>query len=285
MIRIRIGPEERVILASEWEARVASGEIPPDSLVFSLQLTGGLWRRADTLPLYGFFRAGGEEERREAGVIAASLAPFADLPQIAFPRRGFSGTEILLGVNLAVGALLLLLFRDDYTNRVFALAQTFYRLFVERGNPVGFVATLFMHADAAHIGANMLALVPSAALVEYLQGRRVLWIYLLGGIAGAVVSFAFKGEGPMSVGASGAIFALYGTLASFILRHLGHLPHWHRWRAKRIYLPLLALAVLPSILHADWRAHTGGFVGGLALGLVLPLHERGKRLLLPRTRQ
>ena len=285
MIRIRIGPHERVFAASEWEARVASGEVPPDALVFSLQLTGGLWRRADTLPLYGFFRAGGEEERREAGVPAAQVAPFAELPQIAFPPRGFSGTEILFGLNLLVGSTLLLLFRDDYTNRVFELAQRFYDLFVTRGIPVGFVATLFIHADLAHIGANMLALVPSAAFVEYLQGRRVVWIYLIGGLAGAIVSFLWKGQGPMSVGASGAIFALYGALASFVLRHLGRLPHWHRWRAKRIYLPLLALATLPSILHADWRAHTGGFAAGLLLGLVLPLHERGKRLLLPRTRQ
>jgi membrane associated rhomboid family serine protease len=282
MIRIRTAQGERVYADDQWEARVASGEIPPDALVFSLQLTGGLWRRADSLPLYGFFRQGGEEERREAGAEAATIAPFAELPQIAFPRRGFSGTEILLAINLAVGLLLLFLWRDAYTDRVFELAQRFYDLWVDRRIPMGFFATLFMHANLGHISANMVSLVPAAAIVEYLYGRRVSLIYLLGGLAGAVVSFAWKAHGPMSVGASGAIFALYGTFGGYVLRHVGRLPHWHRWRAKRIYLPLLALATLPSILHADWRAHTGGFAAGLLLGLLLPPHERGRRFLLPR---
>jgi len=282
MIQVRTTSGEHVYADEQWEARVASGEIPPDALVFSLQLTGGLWRRADSIPLYGFFRKGGEEERREEGVEAAAIAPFAELPQIAFPRRGFSGTEILLAINLAVGLLLLFLWRTAYTDRVFELAQRFYVLWVERRIPIGFVATLFMHADFGHISANMISLVPAAAFIEYLHGRRVLLVYLLGGLAGAIVSFAWKGHGPMSVGASGAIFALFGTFGGFLLRHIGRLPHWHRWRAKRIYLPLLALATLPSILHADWRAHTGGFVAGLLLGLLLPPHERGRRFLLPR---
>jgi membrane associated rhomboid family serine protease len=282
VIRIRTGSTESVIPASEWEARVASGAVPPDALVFSLELTGGLWQRADTTPLYDFFRRGGEQERREAGEPAAGIAPFAELPQVAFPRRGFSGTEVLLAANLLVGAALLLLWRADYTDRVFELAQRFFELWVDRRVPVGFVATLFLHADLGHIGANLVSLVPAAAFVEHLYGRRVLWAYLLTGLAGAIASFAWKGHGPMSVGASGAIFGLYGACGGFLLRHIGRLPHWSRWRAKRVWLPLLALATLPSILHADWRAHTGGFVAGVLLGLALAPGARGRRLLLPR---
>lgn len=282
MIRVRTAHGEHVYADDQWEARVASGEIPPEALVFSLQLTGGLWRRADSIPLFGFFREGGEEERREAGAAAATIAPFAELPQIAFPRRGFSGTEFLLAANLGVGLLLLLLWRAAYPDRIWDLAQRFYDLWVDQRIPVGFLATLFMHANLGHIGANLISLVPAAAVIEYLYGRRVMLVYALGGLAGAVVSFVWKHHGPMSVGASGAIFALYGTFGGYLLRNLGRLPHWHRWRAKRIYVPLLALATLPSMLHADWRAHTGGFVAGLVLGLLLTLHERGARLSLPR---
>ena len=106
-------------------------------------------------------------------------------------------------------------------------------------------------------------------------------IYLLGGLAGAIVSFAMKHHGPMSIGASGAVYALIGAIAGFVLRYHRRLPRWHRWKARRIYVPLLMLATLPSILHADWRAHTGGFVGGVLLGLLIPLHRRGRELLLP----
>ncbi len=282
MVRVRIGESERRFPAGEWEARVASGEVPPDALVFSLELSGGLWRRADALPLYAFFRKGGEDERREAATDASTRAPFAELPAVVFPRRGFSGTEVLLGLNLAVGLALILLWRADYTERIFDLAWKLYDLFVYRHIPAGFVATLFMHAGIGHLGANMASLVPASAIVEYLYGRRVYLVYLLGGLVGALVSFGMKGNGPMSIGASGAIFALIGAFGGFVLRHIVRLPRWHQWRARRIYIPLLALATLPSILHADWHAHTGGFVAGVILGLILPLHARAQGLLLPK---
>ncbi|MCK4413027.1 MAG: rhomboid family intramembrane serine protease [Candidatus Eisenbacteria sp.] len=285
MIRVRIGAEELRFPDGEWEAHVARGEVPPSALVFSLELTRGLWQRADTLPLYGFFRRSGEEERREEGVAAAGRPPFKELPGVAFPRRGFSGTEMLLGLNLGVALLLMLLWQGAYLTRVWDLAWSLYNLHVRDSLPVGFIATLFIHANLGHLGANMISLVISSAFVEYLYGRRVLLIYLLGGLAGAIASFAWKDRGPMSIGASGAVYALIGAFAGFVLRYHGRLPRWHRWKARRIYIPVLVLATLPSILHADWRAHTGGFVGGVLLGLLVPLHGRARDLLLPRERK
>ena len=84
----------------------------------------------------------------------------------------------------------------------------------------------------------------------------------------------------MSVGASGAVYGLIGTVIAFVIRYYPRLPRWHRWKARRIYAPILVLAVLPSIFNADWRAHVGGFLAGLALGLILPLGARGRVLLL-----
>jgi rhomboid protease GluP len=285
MVRVRIGGEELRFPEGEWEAHVARGEVPPSALVFSLELTRGLWQRAETLPLYDFFRRGGEEERREAGMSAAERPPFKELPAVAFPRRGFSGTETLLALNLGVALALMVIWQGDYLTRVWDLAWSLYNLFVLDSVPVGFVATLFIHANLGHLGANMLTLVVSSAFVEYLYGRRVLLIYLLGGLAGAILSFAVKHRGPMSIGASGAVYALIGAFAGFVIRYHRRLPRWHRWKARRIYVPLLMLATLPSILHADWRAHVGGFIGGVLLGLLVPLHARARALLLPPERQ
>ncbi|MFH1144026.1 MAG: rhomboid family intramembrane serine protease [Candidatus Eisenbacteria bacterium] len=281
MIRVRIADREAVFPDQEWEARVAAGAVPPEALVFSREMTRGLWQRADTLPLYAFFRKGGEDERAERGLPAVEQVPFRELPQVAFPRRGLSSTEILLALNLAVALGLLLAWQTQYHDRLFRLAYTFYNLFVERYVPVGFFATLFMHANLGHLGANMITLVPASAFIEYLYGRQVLLIYLLTGLSGAIVSFLAKGHGPMSVGASGAVYGLIGAFAGFTFRHLGHFPRWHRWKALRIYVPALALATLPSILNADWRAHVGGFLAGVLLGFLLRLDERGRKLLLP----
>jgi len=283
MIRVRIGERDFAFPESEWEARVAAGQVPPGALVFSLELTRGLWQRADSLPLYDFFRRGGEDERREQGTAAVETPPFHHLPQIIFPRHGFSGTEILLAVNLAVAAGLLLVWREGYPSKVFDLARSFYFLWVRDHLPAGFVGTLFIHANLGHLGGNLLTLLPASAFVEYLYGRRtVLCAYLGTGIAGAIVSFLARQGPPMSVGASGAIYGLIGVFAAFTLKHLRRFPRWHRWKARRIYIPLIAIATLPSILNADWRAHVGGFVCGVLLGFLLRLDERGRKLLLPR---
>jgi len=280
MVEVRSSRGELRFPESQWEAWVTEGQVPPDALVFSMELTGGLWRRADTLPLYKFFRRTGEEERRESRFRAPAGTPFAELPKVAFPRQGFSGTEILLAINLLAFAALALAWRVDYGEKIFELAADFHRLFRERHLPIGFIATLFLHADLGHIMANMITLVPSAAFVEYLYGRRVHLFYLGAGLAGAIFSYVARQGPPMSVGASGAVYGLIGAVCAFVLRTYPRLPRWHRWKARRIYVPILMLAVLPSIFHADWRAHVGGFVAGLVLGLWLPLGRRGRDMLL-----
>ena len=280
MVQMRVSGSELRFPESQWEAWVSEGRVPPDALIFSLRLTGGVWQRADSLELYRFFRKSGEEERREAGLSTPRAMPFDELSAVAFPRQGLSGTEMLLGVNLVVALFLMLAWRGDYTTRVFELAQEFYRLFVDRRIPVGFVATLFIHADLRHLMANMLTLAAAAAFAEYLYGRKVYLLYLLGGLAGAILSFAVKGRGPMSVGASGAIYALIGAFAGYVVRHYRHLPRWQRWKARRIYMPLVILAILPSIFNADWRAHIGGFLCGLLLALLMRPGNRGREMLL-----
>lgn len=281
MIHLRIGATEERFPEGEWEAWVAAGRVPPDALVYSLEMTGGLWRRADTLELYHFFRQSGEEERRELALGGEPPAPFAELPAVAFPRRGLSATELLLALNLGVALILILIWHDRYLVAIWDLSWSMYDLFIHHWIPVGFVATLFMHADLRHLAANMFALVPAAAFVEYLHGRWVLLIYLLGGLAGGIASFALKGGGPLSIGASGAVYALIGAFAGFLVRYHGRLARWHRWRARRVYIPLIVLATLPAVFYADWRAHVAGLVSGVLLGMALPLSKRGERLLLP----
>ncbi len=287
---MRIGTREEVISENQWGEWIADGKIPPDALVFSLDKTGGLWEPAGEQEGYHFFRDSGELERREENRQPEGAPPFADLPRLVFPRRGFSGTEILLGINFLVALILLILWGDSYTEKIFSrstfssgfgegLAWDFYDLFVDKKIPVGFVASLFVHASLSHFGANMISLLPAAAFGEYFFGRCVYLIYLLGGLSGAVASFLIKNHGPMSVGASGAIYALIGASAGFVIRRYVRMRRWQQWRVRRIYVPILILAVLPSVFHADWRAHLGGCLSGILLGLLLNPSRRGRKLI------
>ena len=78
---MRYGNHEVQFPENHWEAWVSEGRVPPGALIHSPRMTGGLWRRADSLELYDFFRRSGEEDRREAIAPPDPRPPFADLPE------------------------------------------------------------------------------------------------------------------------------------------------------------------------------------------------------------
>ncbi len=132
--------------------------------------------------------------------------------------------------------------------------------------PWTLVTYMFVHANVTHILFNMLALYFFGPRVEERLGsRRFITLYMLSGIAGAVLSMIFAPRAPI-VGASGAVFGVMLAFATF-------------WPTDQIYimgiLPLEArIAVLLMAAAALWSgvqgsrsgvadfAHLGGFVGG-----------------------
>ena len=198
---------------------------------------------------------------------------------VIFPRRGFSMTEGLVLANIAVAALMLLLWKGEYADQLGLLVLRWYPA-AARGNIACLLATLFIHAGPRHLLLNMASLLAVSSAVEYLfGGRRTLAAYLLTGLGGAVLSM-IRHRGPvLSVGASGAIFGLAGVLAVFLLRFHRRLPEAQRWKTRRIYAPLMVLLFLPSLFQADGWAHLGGLGSGILLGLLLGPAERIRRAL------
>lgn len=124
-----------------------------------------------------------------------------------------------------------------------------------------------VHSGLLHLGFNMYALWLAGPFVERLYGRaRFLLFYLVFALAGSLASFAFS-EARFAVGASGAIFGLFGLLFAVQRVHRPVLD-----RQSRAFLGqlggLLAINlvfgfVVPGI---DNMAHIGGLVAGMALG-------------------
>lgn len=150
--------------------------------------------------------------------------------------------------------------------------------------PWRFVSAMFLHAPGSllHIGFNMYALYILGSYLEPLMGRaRFAALYLIGGIGGQVSVLLFAGnptvEGLLNgtddawrtpvVGASGAIFGLFGALL-VLNRHLGR-------SAAGIYTVLLINAVIGFVVpNISWQAHLGGFVTGLAGAGAIVLFRR-----------
>lgn len=127
------------------------------------------------------------------------------------------------------------------------------------------VAHMFLHGHFLHLAVNMYALYASGGELEEILGwKKFLIVYFLSGVGGAILSLYWN-LFVIGVGASGAIFGLFGfTLVINIIVSR---------RDGLSILPLLmnfAIFVLINILfgeafHADHAAHAGGFLTGAAI--------------------
>ncbi|ESQ40661.1 hypothetical protein EUTSA_v10014021mg [Eutrema salsugineum] len=139
---------------------------------------------------------------------------------------------------------------------------------VEKHEAWRLLTCIWLHAGLIHLAANMLSLVFIGIRLEQQFGFvRIGVIYLLSGIGGSILSSLFI-RNSISVGASGALFGLLGSMLSELL------TNWTIYSNKIaalltllfVILINLALGILP---HVDNFAHVGGFLSGFLLGFVL----------------
>jgi len=130
------------------------------------------------------------------------------------------------------------------------------------------VTAVFLHRDLIHIGFNLLCLFRLGPEVESLFGTaKFLVIYLVTGVAGFMLSL-WSSLGS-SIGASGAILGLIGVVLVVSFRY-GSAGKQYRAMLWQWLLYILIISLLPGV---DMAAHLGGFISGVALGLVIPEGE------------
>jgi len=128
----------------------------------------------------------------------------------------------------------------------------------------------YVHLGPKHIALNMLVLVYIGPLMEQLLGHSLfLLVFIASGITGSLASMHFNPE-IISVGASGAIFGLYGALLGYCLRQRAHLPisvlkEFSKSGLGFIFYNVVIGLLIPFLDHA---AHLGGLVGGFILGMI-----------------
>jgi membrane associated rhomboid family serine protease len=126
-----------------------------------------------------------------------------------------------------------------------------------------------LHLNFAHLLGNSIALLLAGRIMERLVGRCwMLAVFILGGFGGSIMSMAANPPEMLTVGASGAIMALFAAIPVLSFR----LPDGDararvQARTFRILIPLLLPAAASA--HIDYGAHLGGAMVGLAAGWVL----------------
>jgi rhomboid protease GluP len=130
------------------------------------------------------------------------------------------------------------------------------------------LTSMFIHASIAHLAGNMLFL-----LIFGLRGEEMfslpeyLLVYLLGGLTGNLLSLVFLPLDVPSVGASGAIFAMFGACAIYARRSVGQ-------SIIGALMYAFFLLLLSSGPNVNDLAHIGGLVTGLLMGYVLAIKRK-----------
>jgi membrane associated rhomboid family serine protease len=136
------------------------------------------------------------------------------------------------------------------------------------------VTAMFAHQAVWHIGFNMLSLWWLGGPLEAALGRvRYLALYFVSGLAGSALTYLLASPTESSLGASGAIFGLFGATA-VLMRRLNYDMR-----------PILALLVINLIFtfgwgNIAWQAHIGGLVAGVVVGYAMVHAPRERRALI-----
>ncbi|MFC8190892.1 rhomboid family intramembrane serine protease, partial [Cellulomonas sp. NPDC057328] len=204
---------------------------------------------------------------------AARTAPEQRTALGAPVRRGRPVVTLAL-IGICVVAYVLQRTVPGFTDRLAFLP------YYGAAEPWRFLTSAFLHAPGQllHIAFNMVALWMVGPYLEQTLGRaRYVTLYLLSAVGGSVgaLALATATDGWLTwlVGASGAVFGLFGAVL-VVLRRLGR-------DARGIVGVLVLNGVLGFVLPGiSWQAHLGGLVIGAALGAAYAYAPKERRRLV-----
>lgn len=148
--------------------------------------------------------------------------------------------------------------------------------------PWSFITYMFLHVNIWHILFNMLWLYWFGRIfLEYLTEKKLLWVYLLGGITGAAVYvlsfnifpvFSPQIEMAYAIGASASVMAIVTAIAFYVPGYTIYLLFFGR--VKIVYLAIALFVfdffMIPSGNAGGHIAHIGGALLGFLYIKTLP---------------
>jgi rhomboid protease GluP len=180
-------------------------------------------------------------------------------------------TYALIAINIimfVISGILSQSFTNIDTNILVDLGAK-YNPAIEQGQWFRLIACMFLHGGIIHILANMYSLYSIGPFVERLYGKfKYILVYFVSGISASLFSFWFSPHS-VSIGASGAIFGVFGVIFIFAVKE--------RKRVGKGFLMNIASVLginifiglgLPGI---DNFAHLGGLLGGITFGIIVSL--------------
>jgi len=196
--------------------------------------------------------------------------------EILIPKRDHYGLPLLLDVNLLVYLAMMLAglgVMSFPTDDLLAWGAS-YRPAIHGLGILRLFTSQFVHGGLLHIANNMQGMLFAAiCLFPVMRNARLIMSYLLCGLGGSLASVWHSVT--VSVGASGAIFGLYGILLVLYalkdarIRALGPAI----WSSAGIFVAINLVFGFVSPT-TDNACHIGGLLTGLVLGLAIFVIDR-----------
>jgi len=193
-----------------------------------------------------------------------------DLKLFFMPRRGFFITTVIIDANIVIFIAMACAGLGFMTFEGHDLLKwgANYRPAIDKGEYWRLFTSIFLHGGAMHLLFNMYGLLFVGLFLEPVMGRaKYLLAYLLTGLSASIAS-AWWHAATVSIGASGAIFGLYGVF--FALLTVNVFPK----NSKKSFLISTSIFIGYNLLNGltggvDNAAHIGGLLSGLLLGYIL----------------
>ena len=156
---------------------------------------------------------------------------------------------------------------------------------IARGELWRLVTAAFLHGSVLHIAFNMYALYLFGPPIERRFGTiPFIALYAAAALVGGVTYLYVGGLGGLALGASGAVFGLFGTWFAASYQHRHTPAGAAQFRSLLMLLGInLALPFLAPNLNIAWEAHVGGLVAGAAITMVWMRIPPGRTAVMYRT--
>lgn len=138
--------------------------------------------------------------------------------------------------------------------------------------PWRLMSSTILHAGVLHVGFNMFALYQMGSIAERFYGNaQFLLIYLLAGLFGALASLFFSAATAVSVGASGAVFGVAGSIMAAVFTAHSKLPPPLVTSMTQSMLLFVGYSLFMGFTTSfvDNSAHIGGLISGFLLAWVM----------------
>ena len=195
-----------------------------------------------------------------------------------FKQKKIIVTYILMGINIAMFILTYLLyFLSKGTINLEQLLAVDSSL-IKSGEYYRLITGTFLHAGPLimpfHLLFNMYALYVIGSQVENFIGKwKFLIVYFASALMGSLLSSVILGG--ISIGASGAIFGLIGSLAYFGYHYRVYFGQVLKTQIIPLIVINLALGFL--LTGIDNVAHIGGLIGGILATMAVGLKHKDQK--------